>query len=82
MRSSLGGLLSRLDLRPTDEATAELATALGAAYHQRAADAVHLATAVGAGADRFITNNQDHFPKTITEIDIVYPQELPEPRGN
>src|SRR5579864_7409195 len=47
----LGGLLSRLDLRPTDEATAELATALGAAYRLRAADAVHLATAIGAGAD-------------------------------
>jgi predicted nucleic acid-binding protein len=78
----LGGLLSRLDLRPTDEATAELATALGAAYHLRAADAVHLATAVGAGADRFITNNQADFPKTITEIDIIYPQELPEPRAH
>lgn len=78
----LGGLLSRLDLRPTDEATAELATALGAVYHLRAADAVHLATAVGAGADRFITNNQADFPKTIAEIDITYPQELPEPRGH
>jgi predicted nucleic acid-binding protein len=72
----LGGLLSRLDLRATDEATADLATALGAAYHLRAADAVHLATAVGAGADRFITNNQADFPKRITEIDIVYPHEL------
>jgi hypothetical protein len=29
-----------------DEATARLATALGAAYRLRAADAVHLATAV------------------------------------
>jgi predicted nucleic acid-binding protein len=77
----LRGLLGRLDLLPTDERTAELATALGAAHHLRAADAVHLATAVGAGAGRFITNNQADFPKTITEIDVVYPQELPEP-GN
>jgi len=76
---ALGGLLSRLDLRPTDEATAELATALGAAYHLRAADAVHLATAVGAGADRFLTNNHSDFPKTIAEIDIVYPNDLPDP---
>jgi len=74
----LGALLGRLDLRPIDEATAELATALGATYRLRAADAVHLATAVGAGADRFITNNQSDFPRAITEIDILYPQDLPD----
>jgi predicted nucleic acid-binding protein len=72
----LGALLSRLDLRPVDESTAELATALGAAYRLRAADAVHLATAVNAGADRFITNNAADFPKTITEVDITYPLDL------
>ena len=59
----LCALLARLDLRPVDEATAELAPALGAAYGLRAADAVHLATAVNAGADRFITNNAADFPK-------------------
>jgi predicted nucleic acid-binding protein len=74
--TELGALLGRLDLRPVDEATAELATALGAAYRLRAADAVHLATAVNAGADRFITNNAGDFPKTITEIDITYPGDL------
>jgi predicted nucleic acid-binding protein len=74
--NELGALLGRLDLRPMDEATAELATALGAAYRLRAADAVHLATAVHAGADRFITNNAAHFPKTITEVDITYPVDL------
>ncbi len=73
----LGALLSRLDLRPTDEATAELATALGASYRLRAADAVHLATAVAGGADRFLTNNRADFLKTINEIDVVYPDELP-----
>jgi predicted nucleic acid-binding protein len=78
--AELGALLSRLDLRPTDEATAELATALGASYRLRAADAVHLATAVGAGADRFLTNNRTDFPKSITEIDITYPEELPDLR--
>ena len=78
--AELGALLSRLDLRPTDEATAELATALGASYRLRAADAVHLATAVGAGADRFLTNNRTDFPKSIAEIDITYPQELPDVR--
>ena len=75
----LGALIGRLDLLPVDGATAELATALGAAYRLRAADAVHLATAVSGGADRFLTNNQSDFPKAITEIDIVYPEDLPQP---
>lgn len=75
----LGGLLARLDLRPVDRATAELATALGAAYALRAADAIHLATAVSAGADRFITNNSKDFPTSITEVDITYPGALDPP---
>ena len=77
--NELMSLLGRLDLLPTDEATAQLATALGAAYGLRTADSVHLATAVGAGADRFITNNRSDFSKSISEIDIVYPDELAEP---
>jgi len=72
----LSALLGRLDLLPTDEATAELATALGAAYGLRTLDAVHLATAVGAGADRFVTNNRSDFPQSITEIQVTYPDEL------
>ncbi|HXW79759.1 MAG TPA: type II toxin-antitoxin system VapC family toxin [Acidimicrobiales bacterium] len=76
--NELSALLGRLDLLPTDEATAELATALGATYGLRPADAVHLATAVGAGADRFLTNNRSDFPKSITEIDVIYPDELAE----
>ena len=74
---ALAALLSRLDLRSTDEATAELAAALGASYGLRAADAVHLATGVAAGADRFITNNSHDYPKSIVEIDVTYPSELP-----
>lgn len=77
--AELGSLLGRLHLLPVDEATTELAAALGAGYGLRAADAVHLATAVGAGADRFVTNNRSDFPKSIGEIDVVYPQELPDP---
>lgn len=76
---ALTALLGRVDLRPVDEAIAELATALGAAHRLRAADAVHLATAVAAGADRFITNNSSDFTKAITEVDVTYPDELPEP---
>jgi predicted nucleic acid-binding protein len=75
----LAGLLARLDLRPVDRATAELATALSSRYRLRAADAINLATAVGLGADRFITNNQRDFPATITEVRITYPADLPDP---
>ncbi len=72
----LAGLLARLDLRPLDLATAELSTALSSAYRLRVADAVHLATAVVCGADRFITNNRRDFPTTITEIQVTYPDDL------
>jgi predicted nucleic acid-binding protein len=75
----LAGLLARLDLRAVDRATAELATALSSRYRLRAADATHLATAVGLGADRFITNNQRDFPAGITEIQVTYPAGLPGP---
>ena len=75
---ALASLLGRLDLRPVDEALAELAAALGSIHRLRAADAVHLATAVSAGADRFITNNSSDFSKAITEIDVTYPDQLPE----
>lgn len=42
-------------------------------------DAMHLATAVGASADRFLTDNEADFSKSITEIDITDPEDLPEP---
>lgn len=75
---ALALLLSRLDLRPTDEATADLAAALGASYGLRAADAVHLATAVAAGADRFVTNNTADFGRDIAELTVTYPIDLPD----
>ncbi|GAA3078685.1 hypothetical protein GCM10010464_48620 [Pseudonocardia yunnanensis] len=76
---ALVGLLSRLELRPVDPATAEVATSLAASHRLRAADAVHLATAVMAGADRFITNNRRDFPEAISEIDVTYPDALGDP---
>ena len=72
----LNHLLARLELRPLDVPTADLAVVLGAQYGLRAPDAVHLATAVMAGADRFITGNSKDFPRTVTEIDVVYPEDL------
>lgn len=76
---ALAGLLARLDLRPVDRFTAELATALSSRYRLRAVDATHLATAVSLGADRFITNNQRDFSTTIAEINVTYPADLPDP---
>lgn len=76
---ALAVLLARLDLRPADEAIAVLAASLGAARGLRGADAVHLATAVAVGADRFITNNSSDFSKTIVEIEVTYPGDLAEP---
>jgi predicted nucleic acid-binding protein len=73
----LGVLLARLDLRPADRAIAELAATLSSRYRLKAADAIHLATAVSMGADRFITNNKRHFGPDIEEIDITYPEVLP-----
>lgn len=76
--AALISLLSRLDLRAADESTSRLALALAISYGLRAADAIHLATAVAAGADRFLTNNRKDFPRSIIEIDVVYPDELQE----
>jgi predicted nucleic acid-binding protein len=76
--TAMEDLLARLELQPVDRATANAATALGAKYRLRALDAIHLATAVLAGADRFLTNNRRDFPKTIEEVDVTYPDDLPE----
>jgi len=51
---------------------------LATRYRLRAADAVHLATAVALGADRFITNNKHDFPATMSEIAITHPADLPD----
>ena len=75
---SLSALLNALDLRPLDRATAELAVILCSDYRLRAGDATHLATAIIVGADRFITNNRRDFSDTIEEIQIVYPDDLPD----
>jgi predicted nucleic acid-binding protein len=75
---ALARLVGRLDLRPVDLATAEIATELAAKYRLRATDATHLATAVGLGADRFITNNQRDFPRSIVEVQVTYPEDLPD----
>jgi len=76
--ADLRRLLGRLDLRPVNNALSEVAVELAARYALKTVDAVHLATAVLAGADRFITNNRRDFTKHIAEIDVTYPDELPD----
>ena len=73
---SLAAFLGRLDLAPVDRAIAQAAAALGARHGLKAADAVHLATAISLGADRFITNNRKDFSSDIDEIDVVRPADL------
>lgn len=77
--AALTSLLAGLELRPADHSVATVATALDARYGSRAADAVHLATGVVAGCDRFVTSNRRDFPASIAEIAVTYPSELPEP---
>ncbi|WP_232547041.1 type II toxin-antitoxin system VapC family toxin [Propioniciclava soli] len=74
----LAEVLGRLTLLPCTEVVGELASVLGAKYKLKAADAIHLATAVNAGAERFITNNARDFGTSIAEIDIVRPAALPD----
>lgn len=70
-------MLGRLDLHPVDEVVAQLAAILGARHRLKAADAVHLATAVRVGADRFVTNNRRDFRReSIDEVDVTYPEDL------
>lgn len=69
--------LGHLELWPVTSAVAALAVALGVAHGLGAVDATHLATAVSAGCDRFITNNTRDFDRSrITEIDIASPSDL------
>lgn len=67
-------LLACLDLKPVDEEIADAATTFAAYYGLRAADAIHLATAVVWGAERFHTNNRRDFGPHITEIEVVWPE--------
>ncbi len=76
-RDTLLQILTFLDLMPLDSATAMLAAQLGAMYKLRAPDAIHLATAVQAGADVFVTNNANDFkPDLILELRVILPHDL------
>lgn len=69
----LNELFATFDLKPVDEEIADASVTIGAKYGLRAADAIHLATAIVWGAERFVTNNTKDFGPHITEIDVVVP---------
>ena len=70
--AAINKLLVRLDLKPVDFEVATAATEYAAKYRLRAADAIHLATAVVWGAERFHTNNRKDFGPHIDEVEIVW----------
>jgi len=70
--AALLGFLERIDLKPVDLEIAAGATEYGAKYRLRAADAIHLATAVVWGAERFHTNNRKEFGPRIDEVEVVW----------
>lgn len=75
-RRALLAALARLELIAPDEAVCRLAVSLGAAYGLKMPDAVHLATAVQAGADVFVTNNRKDFGEKVLELRVAYPEAL------
>ncbi|MGH1565735.1 type II toxin-antitoxin system VapC family toxin [Mumia sp. DW29H23] len=72
-RPRLLALLDRLALSPVSADVAVMAAALRVRHRLKTPDALHLATAIAGGADRFVTNNRRDFGSGITEIDIVHP---------
>lgn len=70
--AGLQALFARIDLKALDLDIADAAVTLGAKYSLKAADAVHLATAVVWGAERFHTNNRRDFGAVVDEIEVVF----------
>ncbi|MEO8528005.1 MAG: PIN domain-containing protein [Pseudolysinimonas sp.] len=66
-------MLATFELKHVDEEVADAAVTLGAKYRLRTPDAIHLATAVVWGAERFYTHNTKDFGSHITEVDVVHP---------
>jgi predicted nucleic acid-binding protein len=66
-------ILAALVLLPVDADVARVAAALRSTYRLKTPDALHLATAIVSGADRFITGNRRDFSTAIKEISIVFP---------
>lgn len=78
--AALEALLAHVRLLPVTAATAVLATELAAAHRLPSMDAVHLATAIEARADVFLTNNTKDFGGiTVDGPAIVSPHDRQAP---
>jgi predicted nucleic acid-binding protein len=72
---ALAPLLGSLTLVELTEEVADLSVVVAARYRLRAADAVHLASAIWVGAEHFITNNRRDFAGLdVSELDVVFPR--------
>lgn len=71
----LVAVLARIGLVPIGHEIATLAADLRGTYRLKTPDALHLATAIAADADRFVTGNHRDFTSRIREIDIVHPED-------
>ena len=60
---------------PVDAAIAEIAADLRARYNLRTPDALQMATALNAGCDAFLTNNDKHF-RRVTDLPVLILNEL------
>jgi predicted nucleic acid-binding protein len=61
-------------LQPVDSATADRAAGLRARYNLKTPDALHVATAIEAGCDAFLTNDRDL--RRVTEIRVLVLDDL------
>ncbi|MFT4299595.1 MAG: PIN domain-containing protein [Aeromicrobium sp.] len=66
-------LLGRMRLLPVTREIAQVAATVRGCYRLKTPDAIHLATAIVAGADRFVTGNKRDFGPRIREMEIVIP---------
>ncbi len=69
---TISKFLRKIELKPVDLDIAYAAAEYGAKYRLKAADAIHLATAVVWGAERFHTNNRKDFGPHIDELEVVW----------
>jgi predicted nucleic acid-binding protein len=71
---ALALLLGALTLVELTQEIADLSAVVAARYRLRAADAVHLATAIWVGAGHFVTNNRRDFAGLdVSELDVILP---------
>ena len=71
-----GALLAVVQLVPVSESVARLAADLRGRYGLRTPDAVHLASALEAGAQAFVTSDAADFLRASGEIRVIVPDRL------